>query len=307
MVDSVTFLLGPKTGHYPTAFMRGRQLKELVEPAITKAGLAAAIQTQYTDIARSIVIMNKTFLQDSTTEEVSKVRAQGNILVMDPVDMVLPHDKLGLADALIASSAAQRNFFAETFGDVPIFYLPHHVDLRLAAVTAQQNYFAAGYFGEPENGLHMAALHQENICDLIPAQSPQNALWMSHLPRYNCHYLIRNRRPWDGYKPFIKGFTAAHCGAVVVVEKRDAEAALILGPEYPFCYFVDTINQARAALEDVRSAFGSARWRVAQATMRDLTWHSASSRMAFAFTQLLQCILESLPPFDHLPRRGAQR
>jgi hypothetical protein len=98
--------------------------------------------------------------------------------------------------------------------------------------------------------------------EVIDASAPENPAWMSALPRFASHYLVRQWQETDGYKPFLKGFIAAHCGAVPFVSRNDAEARHHVGDDYPFLYDADDANLS-ASFSDFRAHFGSARWQFA--------------------------------------------
>jgi hypothetical protein len=72
----------------------------------------------------------------------------------------------------------------------------------------------------------------------------------------------------DGFKPFLKGFIAAHCGAVLVVSASDREATSYLGEDYPFRFSIEDGDDARAALAEVKRGYLSAAWGRALETVR---------------------------------------
>jgi hypothetical protein len=74
---------------------------------------------------------------------------------------------------------------------------------------------------------------------------------------------LRADRPIDGFKPFTKGFIAAHCSSAILVGKDDAEATAILGSDYPFFCDRSDGKKVREAIGRMADGFENAEWRKA--------------------------------------------
>ena len=101
---------------------------------------------------------------------------------------------------------------------------------------------------------------------------------------------MRRRRPIDGDKPFLKGFLAARCGAVVICGRDDEDALQYLGDDYPF--FVPSLDAAalEAAMLGVASAFGGREWRLAQAIMAQVAARSSDAVVAADFRAMVAAL-----------------
>ena len=80
--------------------------------------------------------------------------------------------------------------------------------------------------------------------------------WFDRLRHCNVHYAVRNRRPIDGFKPFLKGFTAAQCHANIIVPKTEGDAIYYLGSDYPYLLEDDGLGSVLEMIERVKASFG---------------------------------------------------
>ena len=123
-----------------------------------------------------------------------------------------------------------------------------------------------GYFGDLENTVRPPSL--AGMVELVGIDTRDvNDNWLTALPHYNCHWIVRRARPWDGWKPFLKGFVAARCGAAVIVTADDGDAPYYLGDDYPF--YARSVEPAdlEMAMASVAAAFGGPDWRRARDIM----------------------------------------
>ena len=119
------------------------------------------------------------------------------------------------------------------FPETPAYLVTHHVNRQVPAVTPPADRLRTGYFGDLGNTVRPASLAE--MVDLVGIDTRDvNDNWLTALPHYNCHWIVRRTRPWDSWKPFLKGFVAARCGAPVIVTADDGDAAHYLGDDYPF-------------------------------------------------------------------------
>jgi hypothetical protein len=182
-------------------------------------------------------------------------------------------DALAAAHVLLAASLTQARAFRGRFAAVPVHYLAHHVDLRLPSVTPPADRARMAYFGKLENCLH--ADRMPSCVALIAAESTADTGWMRHLGAHNAHYALRAATPVDGFKPFTKGFVAAHCDSPVIVRADDEEARLHLGEDYPFFVHDLSIEAVTGQLAQIAASFGTADWHAARTIMQDLAARTA--------------------------------
>jgi hypothetical protein len=111
--------------------------------------------------------------------------------------------------------------------------------------------------------------------------------WAERLPEFNCHYAVRKPRPIDGFKPFLKGFTAAHFGAPVIVDEGTSDADYYLGPDYAYKVESTDEDSILACLDLVALSFGTSIWKEMVDRMRSVKERSTHRWFAHEFDQLL--------------------
>ena len=77
----------------------------------------------------------------------------------------------------------------------------------------------------------------------------------------NVHYALRKARRIDGFKPFLKGFTAASCRSNIIVPRDESDARYYLGSDYPFILKDESLNAVLEMIEHAKSSFAGAEWR----------------------------------------------
>jgi len=268
--------------------LRGHQLIELASrtrPAIACRPCALA---ELGGLRGETVILTKSALCRIDRRDMARLRGRGHRLIADPVDLPPRDGVLAAAHILLASSLTQELAYRAWFTGLPVHYLAHHVDLRLPAVTPPADRARLAYFGKLENCLHADRI--QPLVSLIPAEFPADTGWMRHLASHNAHYALRAANPVDGFKPFTKGFVAAHCGAPVIVRADDEEARLHLGPDYPF--YIQTLapDSVLGKLAEIAAGFGTPDWQAALATMQ----HIRAGIALPAIQQRLGAILDAI-------------
>lgn len=111
--------------------------------------------------------------------------------------------------------------------------------------------------------------------------------WIDTLPRFNCHWIVRRARPWDGWKPFLKGFVAAHCHSVVITTADDGDAPYYLGDDYPFYAASLGAGDLETALHETASAFGGPEWHLALEIMAEVAARSTDAQVAEEFRLMI--------------------
>jgi hypothetical protein len=94
------------------------------------------------------------------------------------------------------------------------------------------------------------------------------------------HYAVRNRRPIDGFKPFLKGFTAAHCRSNIIVPRSEGDAIYYLTSDYPYLLEDESLNSVSYMIARVRASFGSDEWRRGLEIMDSVRRRSSPDQVA---------------------------
>jgi hypothetical protein len=255
-----------------SAHLRGRQLARLFAEVAPDYGRAARLVHRDEAPRDAIAIVNKTLLARRDQTALHELKAAGCLLLVDFLDRPVTAPEAALADGFLACSALQYRHLRAGWPDKPCIHLPHHADLDLGAVACQWDAFGCAYFGNLDNAAHLDAVRDAGLVTLVETLTGNKNNWFAQLPAFNLHYAFRPRALWRGaFKPFTKGFTAARCGAVVLVAACDEEATGLLGEDYPFRIPGDADAAAVIdMLQAMREGFGDRRWRLARRRMRRL-------------------------------------
>jgi len=274
---SVVFAIGNRTGHNGSTLLRAIQLEAILRDELHQHGLQSTVGIGPDDVTRAKVVVAKSFITDYGLAGLRTLAGAANEIILDPLDWPLELNVLDMADHILASSSHQYAFLQQRMRPgARIHFIPHHVDLRMPAIACQCDYFRIGYFGNRKNihlpGRSFPGFPRKPPADVIAASKPNNTTWIDLLPDYNCHYLFRDPHSLRAFqfKPFVKGYIAAHCGAVVIASEADTEVLCQLGPDYPFLYGVRTARDIRRAVADTARAFNTPRWASALARMENL-------------------------------------
>ncbi|MBU8538094.1 class I SAM-dependent methyltransferase [Falsiroseomonas tokyonensis] len=272
MTRDFAFIIDRKTQRNGSAHLRGRQLSQLF--AEVAADYDRTVRFGFADepVRDAIAIVNKTALMQSDRDLGQRLKQAGCVVLMDFIDGPLVPAITAQADAFIACSALQSRHLRAAFPGQPVVHIPHHVDLDIPATPSQWDRFACGYFGNVDNAAHLAALQEAGALTVWEAKTTNKNGWYQALPDFNLHYAFRPRRMWGaGFKPFTKGFVAAHVGAVILVAESDEEATELLGADYPLRLPDATDAKAmQARLGDLAARFGDADWQLARQRMQRL-------------------------------------
>lgn len=270
----VVFLVGEKFRTFGSSLLRGEQLCRICTAAFPDRGTRFRVAYEPQGISGAVVVLSKMMALTAGAGALRELRARGNTLYADYLDGQVPAATAPLLDGFIASSRAQENHLRARFPRQRVVHVTHHVDLDIPAIEVPQDRFRCAYFGDPGN-----ARYARQIRARLDFHSTSGAKqeWIEKLRLYNCHYALRSRwytpwnlRYWAGFKPFTKGFIAAHVGAVILVGRHDAEAIGYLGAGYPFICDTSSLASVTAALDAAERSFGSETWQAAVAAMRAL-------------------------------------
>ncbi len=278
MGRDIVFVIERAQQRAGSAHLRGRQLATLFGQVAADYGRKVRVAFSDEPITDAVAIVNKSALMPKSQSVVTRLKDAGCTVLVDFVDRRVTTADGDAADGFLAVSALQYRHLRATWPDKPVIHIPHHVDLDIGPVACQWDQFACAYFGNLDNAAHLDAVREAGLVTAIETLTANKNNWHAQLPAYNLHYAFRPRALWGaGFKPFTKGFTAAHAGAIVVVADDDDEATELLGTDYPFripatADATTTIHHLHA----MRDSFGSNAWRTARLRMRRLRTISAA-------------------------------
>lgn len=267
----ISFVFAAQFREAGSTVMRGEQLSLIARHALPRSTV------DFAPISRRFrnrdLFLTKGVLKIAARDDLEAWRARGNRILVDPVDEAIPTDILEVSDVLVAASRSAASDYRDHYPDIEVALLDHHVDPRVAPIisaSARPVVGRIGYFGEPENAFRSARI--ERRVDFVPVDtSRQNSAWLERLPHYSAHYAVRQGRELDRHKPFLKGFTAAACEAVVVVDRAQREPHHWLPSDYPYWVEQSAGDQSTTeALDRVRRDFGSREWKSARESMREI-------------------------------------
>jgi hypothetical protein len=260
------FALAPPGSAWPSAFLRGTQLMQIVRSVSSDTECHALPLRYLTQLRNEWVILTKSALLRSNLNTILRLRDLGHYLIADFIDLPVDPEIASSVHLLLASSISQERFFRSRFSQIPTMHLTHHVDLRLPAIATPADQARFAYFGMLQN-----CLHARQIADLVCMVDTSSAVdtgWMSRLSESNAHYAIRaGEGPPGEFKPFLKGFIAAHCGVPIIVASTDKEARHYLGSDYPFVIEDLSLGSVREHINRCRGEYGTSTWKSALETM----------------------------------------
>lgn len=276
----VHFVYAPAFAGSGSTVMRGQQLSEIAQRAL---GRRARVTYSPLDapFRRSTLFLTKGALREATPERLDALKAAGNRLLFDVVDEA-PPPTTGYADALVAASLTAFTDLQRAHPEREVLLVNHHVDPRLqraAAGTRPTDRLRAGYFGELVNAVLTPSIEQ-TVTPVLVDTSTQDGGWLGKIAGFNLHYAVRRFRGADLHKPFLKGFTAAHAGCNILIQRSQAEALLWLGDDYPYLIDGEPDEQAILdALDRVRDDFGSPEWKRGLDIMRGIRERTSAERI----------------------------
>lgn len=283
----VVFLHHDKHVNVASTLMRGQQLSLIVKNLSRKVG-----EVNYTsslDIKQSIVVLTKGMLKEVSRRELEILKKNDCILISDYVDDKPRSDIIDLIDVYLASSIRGLYALAHENPGKLTHLITHHVDPRLPVHCMLPKDLAFGYFGELANAQYYDDLKGQVKFHRVNTKHSSDE-WLSDIVNYNCHYAVRKNRIIDGYKPFLKGFTAAKCGANILVSVNDGDASLYLGEDYPYLISDDSFEAVSNGLAYVRDSYGGQDWRYALEIMNEVKARSSDAWIAREFDDLLDMI-----------------
>jgi hypothetical protein len=286
---SLIFAFAPPASTWPSALVRGRQLMTLIQEVRPDITCRASPLRRLMRCRNENIFLTKSALRSITQEMIRGLRARGNCLIADFVDERIDEANAAAVNVLISSSMSQANFFRKRFPNIPVFHVIHHVDLRVPAILPPSGRARFGYYGALENCLHVKEIG--GLVRIVPADDAGDRNWIARLAESNAHYALRPAVDAGRFKPFIKGFVAAHCGAPVVVAAGNEEARHYLGPDYPFVIADESLPSVLTHLEHFAAEFGSPLWECAVEVMRGVAERTGRATIERELREFLGAIL----------------
>jgi hypothetical protein len=280
----VVFLSAATHARSASTLLRGRQLSAMV------AAASPDYRVRFTEDAAgvrdAVAVLTKGAMATLDAEALAAL-GRRNVAVIGCWDDIRPDPaKVRAVDAHMALSWRQTLDLNRLYPETPAFLVTHHVNSRVPAVTPPADRLRTGYFGDIENTVRPGSLAE--MVDLVGIDTRDvNDDWLSRLPHYNCHWIVRRVRPWDGWKPFLKGFVAARCGAAVIVTADDGDAAYYLGDDYPFYARSLAPADLEMAMATAAAGFGGPDWARARDIMAQVAARSSDAQVCAEFRAMI--------------------
>ena len=276
-----------KLGAAASTLMRGHQLADVAKHRLEgKVEIDIVSETRLGEQRDSILMLTKGFLKHATLDEIAQLKLRGNIICADYVDDPEREELHESIDVYIAASIRQYIHYSDAYPDKVVHLVSHHADPRLAGIRGPDDYCNIGYFGEIVNARYAAELQGRIDFCLVNTKFAETS-WIARLGHCNVHYAVRNRRPIDGFKPFLKGFTAAHCHANIIVPKTESDAIYYLGSDYPYLLEDESLGSVLAMVERVKASFGGEEWRRGLEIMESVRRRSSPEQIGSEIEALL--------------------
>ena len=271
MRRNIIFVGHPEKWNSGSSYLRSRQLGLLAAASPEFAGLNVSIASDL-EGGDSIQILNKYALQHFTPEELIASVRRNNRLIADPLDGVFEPPLLELFDGVVAASFLQLDHYRSSLSK-PVAYVGHHVDQRIKPfhqADHRNSTFSIGYFGELAHACFIQDLSECISFHPVDTLSSDETGWMDRLRDHQAHYAVRAPVTEPYFKPFTKGFIAAHCLSPVLVDQRDDEARRFLPDSYPYFTRTESPGDIRTTIKRMASDFeaNSMDWILALASMQ---------------------------------------
>ena len=267
---SINFVYSQSARDYGSTVMRGEQLSKIAQKALGKRIYFTSTDYQYKNC---LLFLTKWAVYKLSLKDLQKLKTRQNKLIFDLVDGELPKDKIKFADVVVAAAESiYQKYQSSLPKSAKIVLIDHHVDPRISSVdwSIRPKKLKIGYFGELINTLITPKIKKQ-VDFISVSNTTQSDDWFKELPKYNLHYAIRQKRDVYPNKPFLKGFTAAHCEANILIQASEKEAIKWLGKDYPYLLKGKvTEKKVLELLDYVKKSYGSKEWERGLAIMADI-------------------------------------
>ncbi len=285
----VAFLYAEQFANSASTILRGKQLAEMVAARYPEA-LDIAYTSDIAALRDQVVVVTKGALDVHSAETLDALRRRNRAVIGSWDDRLPTADKIAATDAIMGVSNRQTHDFAKLFPETRAYHVTHHVNSGVKASIPPRDKLRTAYFGFHANTILPESLR--NMVDMIPLETSKvDMSWIDLLPWYNCHWIVRRSKAHDGWKPFLKGFTAARVGAVLVVGRGDEDALQYLGDDYPFYIGGSGIGQLEYDMARVAAAFGGPDWRLARDIMAQVADRSSDAQVCAEFRAMVEDVI----------------
>jgi len=277
----IAFLSAASHARSASTLLRGRQLSAMVATAYPET-YDVRFTEDAADLRDAVVVLTKGAMATLDPDAIAAL-GRRNIATIGCWDDILPDpEKARIVDAHMTLAHRQTLALNRLFPETPAFLVTHHVNSQVPRGTPPEDRLRTGYFGDLENTVRPETL--AGMIEFVGIDTRDvNDNWLTALPHYNCHWIVRRKRPWDGWKPFLKGFVAARCGAVVVVTADDGDAPYYLGDDYPFYARSLAPPDLEMAMVGLAAAFAGPDWRRARDIMAQVAARSTDAQVCAEF------------------------
>lgn len=286
----ITFLYANQRRNSGITLMRARQLSQMVATTYSDR-YDVTLCSDIEAVRDQVVIVNRGAIEFNSLDSLAALRARNVVSVSDWLDLPVDSEADPVFDAHMTLCLPQTVALNRLYPSTPAFHVTHHVNPAVPDCTGPTDRLRTGYFGRLANTSRPVSLTDEiELVNVVDARFTAED-WAQKAPLYNCHWIVREMDHLQEWKPFLKAFVAARCGAVVIVTRDDMNAMHYLGDDYPF--YADSPAQADLEMAWVRaaSAFGGRDWQKAQAIMRQVKARSSDGQVMVEFRAMLDQIL----------------
>jgi hypothetical protein len=251
--------------------------------ALPRPGQRKRQRAMIEDVSGAVVIFLKRAIDVLDLDIQWEWRDAVRALAIDYVDAeTSPWPKVPIDVHIAASGALERHLLAQLethpelarSADARVLRLDHHADPSLEGLWPNRpnDELRLFYFGRPMNRTLPRSLANRVVHPDYVELGVEDAL-RGVLATANMHYGVREMPPPDqrrAFKPFTKGFTAAACGAHILVNRQADDAEAFLGVDYPF--LIDNCSEDAIAggIDLARSMVGTPQWTDTLAVMEGI-------------------------------------
>ena len=240
-------------------------------------------RAQIEDVRGAIVIFLKRAVDVINLDIQWQWREAVGALAVDYVDAeTAPWPKIPIDVHIAASGALEKHLLARLkahpelarSADARVMRLDHHADPSLERFWPDRPHdeLRLFYFGRPKNRTLPRSLAAKVVHPNYGGLGIENE-HRGVLATANMHYAVREMPPPDqrrAFKPFTKGFTAAACGAHILVNRQADDAEAFLGADYPFLIDDCSKDAIAGGIDRARSMVGTPKWDDSLSVMEDI-------------------------------------
>ncbi|WP_341863000.1 hypothetical protein [Gymnodinialimonas sp. 57CJ19] len=203
-----------------------------------------------------------------TEADFEKLHAKARAVIVDYVDSNIDAMHACGIDVHLSTSfvgeQALTKWIAQTNASGVARTLLHNVDERLQRLPPKNNAASLEilYVGSPRS-THLPDAARTKMRVLEGGTPKEFAAARMALTQANAHFCVRpdpSHLLSRKYKPFTKGFTAAWCGASMLVNRSVDDAELLLGSDYPFMIDTPSDKDIIEGIQHMEDAVGGPEW-----------------------------------------------